>query len=75
MNRTFEVRNVVNAWQGGEVLPHGFHPMTGRYFSTKAGRLACKRALQRRLAEMGVSWDEERPKSEAADLGGWQEES
>lgn len=56
MNRTFEIRDIVDAWQGGEVLPHGFHPMTGRYRKTKSGHTACRRELQRKLFHLGVEW-------------------
>lgn len=74
MNRTFEIRSISNACQGGEVLPQGFQPLTSRYFDTKAGRFACKRELSRKLSEMGVNWDEVRPvETTTEDIEGWEE--
>lgn len=78
MSRTFEVREVLNSTggasvQGGEVTAKGFEPLTSRFFDTRAGRLACKRALQKRLLGMGIVWKEE-PQNQAPDLEGWWEE-
>lgn len=50
----FEVREIVAAWQGGEVIGDRFEPVTARYSLTKAGRKAAQKEMERWLTDHGV---------------------